>query len=102
VEIGGSLTATSGMGPGVASINLCGTANGGLVVFLPNNGVLQLNGRLIDPVYIHGIRYTPFYYWDLRRKFDKYAQFPLIESWIYVPVPIVDERTGGTEGPSGK
>jgi hypothetical protein len=101
VEIGGSLTATSGMGPGIASINLCGTTNGGLVVLLPNNGVLNLNGRLIDPVYIQGIRYTPFYYWDLRRKFDKYAQYPMIETWVTIPVPITDERIGSDGGPGG-
>ena len=70
------------------------SSNGGMVIILPNNGVLSLNGRLIDPPYILGIRYTPFYFWDDRRRFDRYEQFPLIDSMIFVPLPITDERTG--------
>jgi hypothetical protein len=93
VEIGGSLTATSGMGPGLASINLCGTANGGLTVLLPNNGVLVLDGVPVDPLYILGIRYTPFYFWDLRRRFDDVIQYPLLDSRMFPPELIVDERT---------
>jgi hypothetical protein len=93
VEIGGTLTASVSGGVGTGAINLCGTTNGGTVTILPFNGVLTLNGKPIDPAYILGLRYTPFYFWDIRRRYDKYAQYPLIDSMIFIPLPIEDERT---------
>jgi hypothetical protein len=82
------------MGPGQVSVSICGTIGGQVIIIVPGGGVVDLNGKLQDPLYILSDRYTPFYFWDLRRRFDKYEQFPLIDSMLFVPVPIVDERAG--------
>ena len=92
VEVGGTMFAGASLTPGVA-IHLCGTTNGGLVVIVPGNGIVVINGRPVDPFYLQDERGSANYAWDLRRRFDWIEQMPLLDGSIHIPMPIVDERS---------
>jgi filamentous hemagglutinin family protein len=94
VQIGGTLFASAGASSGGISMNFCGTtANGAFQIVGPTPpGIIIFNGLTNGLGNDFNGTLNLFNLLDSERRFDIYSQYPLVNSEIFIPVPLDDER----------